>query len=79
LERVPLGAMLVSGRLYDRITGDDAKGKFFTNGFTKTLTTLTQFILKFANQLAVALVSSSYVLLYQRSNVDVCLRSKRVP
>jgi adenosylmethionine-8-amino-7-oxononanoate aminotransferase len=31
---VPLGAMLVSGRLYDRITGDDAKGKFFTNGFT---------------------------------------------
>jgi adenosylmethionine-8-amino-7-oxononanoate aminotransferase len=31
---VPLGAVLVSDRLYDRITGADAKGKFFTNGYT---------------------------------------------
>jgi adenosylmethionine-8-amino-7-oxononanoate aminotransferase len=31
---VPLGAFLVSDRLYDRVTGDDARGKFFTNGFT---------------------------------------------
>ncbi|MGH6934059.1 MAG: aminotransferase class III-fold pyridoxal phosphate-dependent enzyme, partial [Dongiaceae bacterium] len=31
---VPLGAFIVSDRLYGRVTGDDAKGKFFTNGFT---------------------------------------------
>ncbi|MFZ5790346.1 MAG: aminotransferase [Pseudomonadota bacterium] len=31
---VPLGAFLVSDRLYDMLTVPDAKGKFFTNGFT---------------------------------------------
>jgi putrescine---pyruvate transaminase len=31
---IPLGAFIVSDRLYDRITGEDAQGKFFTNGFT---------------------------------------------
>ncbi len=31
---VPLGAFLVSDRLYDRVTGEDSRGKFFTNGFT---------------------------------------------
>jgi adenosylmethionine-8-amino-7-oxononanoate aminotransferase len=31
---VPLGAFLVSDRLYDTLTVPDAKGKFFTNGFT---------------------------------------------
>jgi adenosylmethionine-8-amino-7-oxononanoate aminotransferase len=31
---VPLGAFIVSDKLYARVTGDDAKGKFFTNGFT---------------------------------------------
>ena len=31
---VPLGAFIVSDRLYDRVTGEDAKGKYFTNGFT---------------------------------------------
>ena len=31
---VPLGAFIVSDRLYARVTGEDAKGKFFTNGFT---------------------------------------------
>src|SRR5215468_9817025 len=31
---VPLGAFLLSDRLYDRVTGDGAQGKFFANGFT---------------------------------------------
>jgi adenosylmethionine-8-amino-7-oxononanoate aminotransferase len=31
---VPLGAFFVSDRLYETLTGDGAKGKFFTNGFT---------------------------------------------
>jgi putrescine aminotransferase len=31
---VPLGAFLVSDRLYDAVTVPEAKGKFFTNGFT---------------------------------------------
>lgn len=31
---VPLGAFLVSDRLYDVLTVPDAKGKFFSNGFT---------------------------------------------
>ena len=31
---VPLGAFFVSDRLYDRLTGPEGKGKYFTNGFT---------------------------------------------
>jgi adenosylmethionine-8-amino-7-oxononanoate aminotransferase len=31
---IPLGAFLLSDRLYDRVTGEGAKGKFFANGFT---------------------------------------------
>jgi adenosylmethionine-8-amino-7-oxononanoate aminotransferase len=31
---VPLGAFMLSDRLYERVTGEDAKGKFFANGFT---------------------------------------------
>ena len=31
---VPLGAFIVSDRLYDRLTGPEAKGQFFANGFT---------------------------------------------
>jgi 4-aminobutyrate--pyruvate transaminase len=31
---IPLGAFLLSDRLYDRVTGEGAKGKFFSNGFT---------------------------------------------
>jgi adenosylmethionine-8-amino-7-oxononanoate aminotransferase len=31
---VPLGAVMISDRLYDRITGPDAKGQMFANGFT---------------------------------------------
>ncbi len=31
---VPLGAFLVSDRLYARLTGPEAKGRFFANGFT---------------------------------------------
>ena len=31
---VPLGAFFVSDRLYERLTGPDGKGKYFTNGFT---------------------------------------------
>ncbi|MEX0696137.1 MAG: aminotransferase [Dongiaceae bacterium] len=31
---IPLGAFIVSDRLYDRLTGPEAKGQFFANGFT---------------------------------------------
>jgi adenosylmethionine-8-amino-7-oxononanoate aminotransferase len=31
---VPLGAFMLSDRLYERVTGEGAKGKFFSNGFT---------------------------------------------
>src|SRR5262245_27894050 len=31
---VPLGAFMLSDRLYERVTGEGAKGKFFANGFT---------------------------------------------
>jgi adenosylmethionine-8-amino-7-oxononanoate aminotransferase len=31
---VPLGAFFVSDRLYERLTGPEGKGKYFTNGFT---------------------------------------------
>jgi adenosylmethionine-8-amino-7-oxononanoate aminotransferase len=31
---IPLGAFLLSAKLYDRVTGEGAAGKFFSNGFT---------------------------------------------
>jgi len=31
---IPLGAFLVSDRLYERVTGADSKGRMFSNGFT---------------------------------------------